>query len=145
MESLKCKSCGGPLVMRETFDNPVDENGVFECCRDSSDLTLYCADCGARHAYEVIHESLGRYTIALAANSDPDPVATITIGFRRGMVESIGADNLVWLVIIDEDRQEIGRFQTVPWHPESEWVERVKQLEALIQKGEHRASFKEEK
>jgi hypothetical protein len=124
--------------MRETFDYPIDENGVW--ASDSiGDSGVYCLDCGARHAYDDIHESGDHYTIALEANSDPDPVATIAIAFRGGVIDAIGADRLTGLLAIDEDRKEIGRFLARP--DENEWWQRVKALEARIQKGESRAFF----
>jgi hypothetical protein len=88
----------------------------------------------------VIHKSGDQHTIALEANSDPEPVATVAIYFQKGHLIGIRADRWVGLLIIDEDRQEIGRFNT---HPDEGNWEAVKKLEALIPKGEHKASFKE--
>jgi hypothetical protein len=127
--------------MRETYDYPIDENGVWagDDEKRSLDMGVYCLDCGARHTYDDIHESGDHYTIALEANSDPEPAATIAIAFRGGVIDAIGADRLTGLLAIDEDRQEIGRFLARP--DENEWWQRVKALEARIQKGESRASF----
>jgi hypothetical protein len=129
--------------MRETRDHPLDENGVYNL--DDIDHTIemgvYCLSCGARHVYDNLHESSGRYTIALEANSDPEPVATVAVAFRGSDIVGLEADRLVGLIAVDEDRREVGRF-LARCAAGGEW-ERLKKLTALIPKGEYKASFKE--
>ena len=142
---MNCKSCSGPLVMRETYEYPLDDNGVYE--REEPDLDfsvcgIYCQDCGAGHDYEVLNQTANIHTIALTVNSDPEPVALVAIGFRMGQLDTMGADKLIGVVAVDEDREEVGQYLARP--NQNSWWERMQTLRALIPKGEHRTSFKEE-
>ncbi len=143
---MQCLNCGGTLVMRETLDYPIDENGVY-WKRDTFDgqfnTTVVCTLCGASHAYEKIHTTNEAVTIALETNQDPKPVATIAIGFRGGVVDEIGAKQLVGLIAIDEDRQEVGMFLARPGEPDP-WLDRAWELVGRVKKGEWKASFAEE-
>jgi hypothetical protein len=129
--------------MQCTVEHLVDENGVWTDREAGAHITntLVCRDCGARHDYDGIHESGDHYTVALTVNSDPEPVATVAIAFRGGVVDTIGGDRSVGLLVIDEDRQEIGRFITRP--EDSEWWARVQTLSSRIPKGKYHTSFKE--
>jgi hypothetical protein len=127
--------------MRMAQEYRIDENGVYVVEDDTIMECVVCVDCGARHAYDTLHKSGDRYTIALEANSDPEPVATVAIAFRHGDIVGVEADRLVGLIAIDEDRQEIGRF-LAPRVDGEAW-ERAKKLEALIPKGEYKRSFRE--
>ncbi len=144
---MKCKACGGPLVMRETHDYTLDENGVFATIDDYPgnviESGVYCLDCGAGHSYEEIHVSGDHITVALDTNSDPEPIATVAIAIRGGIPEAIGADKLIRLLVLDEDRQEIGQFSARP-DDSDEWWEQVQIRASLIPKGEFKASFAEE-
>lgn len=142
---MNCKSCSGPLVMRETYQYPIDENGVYE--KEGYDLDfalsgVYCQDCGAGHAYEVLNQTINIHTIALTVNSDPEPVATVAIGFRMGQLDAMGADKLTGVVAVDEDREEVGQYLARP--NQHAWWKRMQTLQASIPAGEHRTSFKEE-
>ena len=131
------------MVARYTEDYDIDENGVYTLTQTITvlEVAIVCLQCGARHAADHIHDDgAGRHTIALEYESDPDPAVTVAIAFRGGVVEAIGADMLAGLVVIDEDREEIGRFIARP--DQTEWWERMKKLEATIKEGDHRASFK---
>ena len=126
--------------MRETFDYPIDSNGVWT--REGYDIDktgVYCSVCGAGHAYDEIHESGDRRTIALVANSDPKPVATIAIGFRGGVIDAIGSEQMVGLIAIDEDKEEVGVF--IGTHEDNAWWQRALGLSMRIKKGEWRARF----
>ena len=116
---MKCKSCSGPLVMRETQDYPIDENGVYFTGPQVGECEVVCSECGARHDYDTLNQGGGFHTIALAVNSDPKPVVEVAI---------------------DEDRHELGQYLAAR---APEWMERVGKLVALIPKGEWKASFKE--
>ena len=131
--------------MRKTHDRAIDENGVWNMDDAEYDYQaeVRCEDCGANHAYDSIHESGDRYTIALKTNCDPKPVATLAVAFRNGVVDAIGGDMLMRLIVIDEDQQEVGRYIVRP--EQTEWWERMEELTSLIKKGEFCASFKEGK
>jgi hypothetical protein len=111
---MQCKSCGGTLVLRETFNREVDENGVcnLQPAADISDMALFCLQCGAHHAYDVLQESEGQMTIALEVNSDPDPVADLIITFTNEFPTDFACNQLLGLTILDRDKQEVGRFVT---------------------------------
>ena len=142
---MQCKSCGGQLVMQETYAYPIDENGVYELDEERADREseVVCQDCGAGHAYDEIHNAGDRVTIALTVNSDPQPRVEVVISWERGIINGLGASQLLGILAVDEDHREIGRFlATPPSSPTSVALwERVKELEALIPKGEHQVSF----
>lgn len=132
--------------MREAYDHPIDANGMWTMGNGDDtaalDYSVRCEDCGAIHEHKPISAEGNTATISLKLNVDPKPVATIAIAFKNGEIEAIGSDLLVGLTVVDETRQEIGRFLGRP-APESTWWVRVKRLTALIPKGEHQASFEE--
>ncbi len=142
---MNCKNCGGALVKRETLEYPIDSNGVYALDENQAAESggVYCAVCGAGHDYEEIHESGDRITVALEANSDPKPVATIALGFRGGVVDDIGAEQMVGLIAIDEDGEKVGMFLARPFE-DNAWWKRAMRLASLIKKGEWQASFAEE-
>lgn len=144
---MKCLSCGGQLAFRESFGYPINENGVYQTVESATgsyvETGVYCLSCGGGHAYIEIHTSGDNVTVALETNSDPTPVATVALEFSNGIPVAIGADKFVGLLIIDGDRQEIGRFIARPDNTD-DWWERVKELSELIKKGDNRASFAEE-
>lgn len=140
---MQCKNCGGPLVARHSLDFPINERGEYtEDYTLAQDVGVYCTQCGARHAYEVIRDT-GQppVIIALEYESSPDPVAIVGLAFEGGNIVSITADSLVGLVIDDRDRKEVGGF--LAQRNEEAWAA-VMRLQALIPKGEHRTSFKQE-
>ncbi|KKN84396.1 hypothetical protein LCGC14_0288580 [marine sediment metagenome] len=141
---MNCLNCDGELVMRETFEYPLDSNGVWT--REGYDIDqmgVYCHVCGAGHLYDEIHESGDQFTIALVANSDPKPVAVLAIGYRGGVVDAIDSESMVGLIAIDEDHREVGLFLTRPHDEASPWWRRAITLLALIKPGEWRANFAE--
>ena len=142
---MQCLNCGGPLIMRGVRIYPLNENGVYDpSTPDSGEVReVMCTICLAGHLYEEIHQSEAGNTIALVANSDPKPYTTVALGFRGGVVDDIGAETFVGLIIIDEDKEQVGRFNATPKAGDT-WFERALSLNNSIKKGEWQASFAEE-
>lgn len=135
---MKCKSCSGPLVMRIVTEHDIDENGAFNLDMGLSKMDVSCSSCGAKHEYESVTSS----TIALAVNSDPIPVATVAVSLWENEPDALEADQLVGVVFVDRNRSEVGRFLATRVAGAA-W-ERIEKLQALIKKGEHKASYAEE-
>lgn len=124
---MNCKNCGGRLVAREWYDYPIDDRGVYYPSHNAGDVGVFCLDCGARHAVVILQDEPSQVTVALEYESDPDPVASLILVFEHGVPTFIRSDYLVGLIVIDEDRQEVGTFKSRP--DDGSWWARVKELQ----------------
>ena len=141
---MNCMNCDGSLVYRQTFEHPLDENGVYHLGDEYTieDYGVFCSSCGAKHDYETIlsNDDGSTATIALLMNRDPHPVATLAISHTGGFIEQIDSKQAVGVIVIDEDMREVGLFMVRPT-TDSPFLDRAAELKTRVKKGEWKAKY----
>ena len=139
---MNCMNCDGSLVYRQTFDHPLDENGVYLIGNEYTiDVDgVFCGSCGAEHDYETLMSDENGATVALLTNRDPHPVATLALSFENGEVKQMDSKVAIALVVLDEDEREVALFMVRP-REESEFLARATELMATVKKGEWKARY----
>ena len=136
---MQCKNCSNSLVMRHTREYMLDDNGVYNTEGEHTEtFQVHCYECGAEHEYEELHQSGDKYTIAPAINSDPIPVTIVALNFNGGELTNLQSTALVGLIIIDEDKQEVGTFLT---QCDLAWLDRADTLARKIPSDKWKASY----
>ena len=139
---MNCLNCDGSLVFRQTHEYPLDDNGV---CHIGDEFTIedygvFCSTCGAKHKYDTILDQGDTVTIALV-KGDPEPVATLAITYANGVILHMDSEMALALIVIDEDKEEVGRFMVHPIE-DSAFLTYANDLARSIPKGEWKTSFR---
>ena len=139
---MNCLNCDGSLVFRQTHEYPLDDNGVFHVDDEFTieDYGVFCSTCGARHTYDTLMTNEDGGTVALTGG-DPDPVSTLAISHRNGFIEEMDSLAAVGVIVIDENKREVGLFMMHPTD-NSPSLARANALRGGVKKGQWKASFR---